>query len=68
MTNYILEQGYDTVYQRSASVHTTVPVTYDKLCKMSHALGSQFSAREWRFARIVWKRPWRWRACAVDTR
>lgn len=34
MTNFILEQGYDTIYQRSASVLTTVPVTYGKLCKM----------------------------------
>jgi hyaluronan synthase len=68
MTNYILEQGYDTVYQRSASVLTNVPVTYDKLCKMYMRWDRSFLREEWRFARIVWTRPWRWRAVAlIDT-
>lgn len=68
LTNYILEQGYDTVYQRSASVHTTVPVSYDKLCKMYMRWDRSFLREEWRFLRIVWKRPWPWRLVAlVDT-
>jgi hyaluronan synthase len=33
-TNFILRQGYDTVYQRSAVVYTTVPETYQGLCRM----------------------------------
>ena len=33
-TNLILQQGYHTVYQRSALVLTTVPETYKGLCKM----------------------------------
>jgi hyaluronan synthase len=33
-TNLILQQGYHTVYQRSAVVLTTVPETYNGLCKM----------------------------------
>lgn len=68
LTNYILEQGYDTVYQRSASVHTTVPETYAKLCKMYLRWDRSYLREETRFARIVWKRPWRWRLIAlVDT-
>jgi hyaluronan synthase len=33
-TNLILRQGYDTVYQRSAVVYTTVPETYKGMCRM----------------------------------
>jgi hyaluronan synthase len=34
LTNFILRQGYYSVYQRTAQVHTTVPETYKGLCKM----------------------------------
>jgi hyaluronan synthase len=34
LTNFVLRQGYYTVYQRSALVHTVVPETYQGLCKM----------------------------------
>ena len=34
LTNYILDLGYNTVYQRSAVVRTIVPWTYKKLYKM----------------------------------
>ncbi|MFA4903250.1 MAG: glycosyltransferase [Desulfobaccales bacterium] len=33
-TNLILKQGYDTVYQRSAVVYTTVPENYKGMCRM----------------------------------
>jgi len=33
-TNLILRQGYQTVYQRSAVVYTTVPETYQGMCRM----------------------------------
>jgi hyaluronan synthase len=33
-TNHILRQGYDTVYQRSAVVYTTVPENYKGMCRM----------------------------------
>ncbi len=33
-TNLILRQGYDTVYQRTAVVYTTVPETYKGMCHM----------------------------------
>ena len=68
MTNFILEQGYDTVYQRSAVVHTMVPTNYRQLCKMYLRWDRSFLREELRFTRVVWKRPWRWRAIAmVDT-
>ena len=33
-TNLVLRQGYDTAYQRSAVVYTTVPETYQGMCRM----------------------------------
>lgn len=65
LTNYIFEQGYDTVFQRNAVVHTTVPETYDQLCKMYLRWDRSFLREELRFARIVWRRPWRWRLMAL---
>ena len=57
MTNAILERGFDTVYQGSAVVHTLVPNTYAKLCKMYLRWDRSYVREEIRFARIVWKRP-----------
>ena len=57
LTNYILDQGYDTVYQRSAVVHTVVPWTYTKLCKMYLRWDRSYVREEIRFSRIIWKRP-----------
>jgi len=65
LTNYLLEQGYDTVYQRSAVVHTVVPTGYSQLCRMYLRWDRSFLREELRFARIVWKRPWRWRWIAL---
>ncbi len=57
LTNYILDRGYDTVYQRSAVVRTVVPWTYKKLCKMYLRWDRSYVREEIRFARIIWKRP-----------
>lgn len=57
LTNFILELGYDTVYQSTAVVHTVVPETYAKLCKMYLRWDRSYIREEIRFARIVWKRP-----------
>jgi hyaluronan synthase len=65
LTNFILAKGYDTVFQRSAVVHTVVPVTYSKLCKMYLRWDRSYVREEIRFARIVWKRPWRSRLVAI---
>lgn len=57
LTNLFFERGYDAVYQRSAVVHTVVPETYSKLCKMYLRWNRSYVREELRFARIVWKRP-----------
>jgi hyaluronan synthase len=57
LTNLVFERGYDAVYQRTAVVHTLVPETYSKLCKMYLRWNRSYVREELRFARIVWKRP-----------
>jgi hyaluronan synthase len=56
LTNYILERGWDTLYQRSAVVHTIVPTTYWKLARMYLRWDRSYVREELRFLRIVWKR------------
>ncbi len=34
LTNIILKQGFDTVYQRTAAIHTLAPVTYRQMSRM----------------------------------
>jgi hyaluronan synthase len=65
LTNCILGAGYDTVYQRSAVVHTLVPETYTRLCRMYLRWDRSYIREELRFARVVWKRPPLWRALAM---
>lgn len=65
MTNYILDAGYDSLYQRAAIVYTEVPVRYQKLCKMFLRWDRSYVREEIRFARIMWKRPPLARAIAV---
>jgi hyaluronan synthase len=57
LTNAILYEGYDSVYQGNAVVHTVVPETYGKLCKMYLRWDRSYVREELRFARIVWRRP-----------
>jgi hyaluronan synthase len=57
LTNLMLERGYDAVYQRTAVVHTVVPETYSRLCKMYLRWNRSYVREELRFARIVWTRP-----------
>jgi hyaluronan synthase len=65
MTNDILAQGYDTVYQRTAVVHTIVPTTYRQLTKMFIRWERSHVREELRFARIVWSRPLRARVFSI---
>jgi hyaluronan synthase len=57
LTNYILDRGYNTVYQRSAVVRTIVPWGYRKLCKMYLRWDRSYVREEIRLTRIIWKRP-----------
>jgi len=65
LTNFILGEGYDSVYQRSAVVHTVVPQTYAKLCKMFIRWDRSYIREEFHFAGIVGKRPPLWRTLAL---
>jgi len=68
MTNYLLDSGFDTVYQRTAVVRTLVPISYSKLCKMLLRWDRSYVREEIRFTRIVWKRPWPTRIMALFDR
>lgn len=68
MTNFLLDEGYDALYQRTAVVHTLVPHAYRKLCKMYLRWDRSYVREECRFARIVWKRPWPTRGLALFDR
>jgi hyaluronan synthase len=57
LTNLILSCGYDTVYQRSAVVHTVTPVSYGKLCRMLLRWDRSYVREELCFLGVVWKRP-----------
>ncbi|HEV7490406.1 MAG TPA: glycosyltransferase [Rhodanobacteraceae bacterium] len=66
MTNDILGQGYDCVYQRAGIVHTLVPTTYRRLCKMFLRWDRSYVREELRFlGKIVWRRPPKARAIAL---
>ncbi|HWG59537.1 MAG TPA: glycosyltransferase family 2 protein [Candidatus Acidoferrales bacterium] len=68
MTNLILESGHDTVYQRSAVVHTVVPPGYTKLCKMLIRWDRSYVREELYFLTVAWKRPLRTRILALCDR
>jgi len=57
LTNWIFKEGYDVVYQRTAVVHTLMPTTYSKLCKMMLRWDRSYVREELRFAGIMWRRP-----------
>ncbi len=57
LTNDLMAQGYDAVYQSRAVVHTMVPTTYGQLCRMFLRWERSYVREELRFARIVWRRP-----------
>jgi hyaluronan synthase len=65
LTNLILAKRYNAVYQRTAVVHTVVPATYDKLCKMYLRWDRSYIREEVIFSKIVWRRPLGIRLIAV---
>jgi hyaluronan synthase len=58
MTNFIFSCGYNSVYQRNATVHTMVPETYSKLCKMFLRWDRSYIKEEIRLLGLIWKRPY----------
>lgn len=60
LTNFVLLEGYDTVYQQTGVVHTVVPSTYTKLSKMFLRWERSYMREEYTFLKtVVWRRPWR---------
>lgn len=57
LTNDVLASGYRAVYQRTAVVHTLVPETYQKLCKMFLRWDRSYIREEIRLWKIMWKLP-----------
>lgn len=57
LTNDVMRQGYDSVYQRGAMVLTLVPTSYRQLCRMFLRWNRSYIREEARFARVLWKRP-----------
>jgi hyaluronan synthase len=57
LTNFMLSEGYDTVYQRTAVVHTVAPVTYKKMSRMYLRWERSYIKEELRLFRVLWKRP-----------
>jgi hyaluronan synthase len=65
MTNYIIRQGYKSLYQRAAVVRTLVPHQYGKLCKMFLRWDRSYVREEIRFAAILWRLPLRARLMSL---
>ena len=57
LTNFVLSEGFSAVYQRTARVHTIVPWTYEKLCKMYLRWDRSYIRETIHFAKVLWKRP-----------
>ena len=56
LTNIVLRQGYDTVYQRSAVVHTLAPVTYGQMSRMFVRWDRSYIVEGFSFARFMFTR------------
>ena len=57
LTNDVLASGYKAVYQRTAVVHTLVPDTYRKLCRMFLRWDRSYIREEIRLWKIMWRLP-----------
>ncbi len=56
LTNIVLRQGYDTVYQRPAVVNTLVPTTYSQLSRMFLRWDRSYIVEGFSFARFMFTR------------
>ncbi|MBX3232710.1 MAG: glycosyltransferase [Labilithrix sp.] len=53
LTNIVLRQGYDTVYQRTAVVHTLAPVTYGQMSRMFVRWDRSYLVEGFSFAKFM---------------
>jgi hyaluronan synthase len=53
LTNIVLRQGFDTVYQRTAVVHTLVPTNYQQLSRMFLRWDRSYIVEGFSFARFM---------------
>ncbi len=58
LTNIVLRQGYDTVYQRTAVVHTLAPTTYRQMTRMLVRWDRSYIVEGFSFATFMFTR-WR---------
>lgn len=56
LTNIVLREGYDTVYQRTATVHTLAPTTYRQLSRMFLRWDRSYIVEGFSFARFMFTR------------
>jgi hyaluronan synthase len=56
LTNIVLRQGYDTVYQRTAIVHTLVPTNYSQLSRMFLRWDRSYIVEGFSFARFMFSK------------
>lgn len=57
MTNEVMRQGFDSVYQRAAMVLTVVPTKYKQLCRMFLRWNRSYIREEARLALVLPHRP-----------
>lgn len=56
LTNIVLRQGYDTVYQRTATIHTLAPVTYMQMSRMFVRWDRSYIVEGFSFAKFMFTR------------
>ncbi|WP_394830770.1 glycosyltransferase [Pendulispora rubella] len=56
LTNIVLRQGYDTVYQRTAVVHTLAPTKYKQLSRMFVRWDRSYIVEGFSFAKFMFSR------------
>lgn len=56
LTNIVLRQGYDTVYQRTAVINTLAPVTYGQMSRMFVRWDRSYIVEGFSFAKFMFTR------------
>ncbi len=56
LTNLVLRQGYDTVYQRTAVINTLAPVTYGQMSRMFVRWDRSYIVEGFSFAKFMFTR------------